>query len=82
MRCGVKGNGCSYPTPPKRCAGCARDITYVGRWKLPCAPQETRVQSVTPAIRANVAPAIPQPRRTEDGAPYELAAKRTLRHGT
>ena len=34
------------------------------------APWKTRVPLVTPAIRPNVAPAVTQPRCTEDGAPY------------
>ena len=34
------------------------------------APWKTRVSLVTPAIRNHLAPAISQPRCTEDGAPY------------
>ena len=58
------------PRASQMCAGCARGIAYVGWWTLPCAPWMTRVPLATLAIRANVAPAVTRPRRTEDGAPY------------
>ena len=58
------------PRASQMCAGCARGIAYVGRWTEAGATWGTRVQSVTLAIRANVAPAITQPWCTEDGAPY------------
>ena len=46
------------------------------------APWVTRVLLVTLAIRANVAPAIPQRRGVEDAAPYGRLLNRTMRHMT
>ena len=56
--------------PHKWCAGCARGIAYVGRWREADAPWVTRVQSVTPNVSTHPTPAIPQPRGVEDAAPY------------
>ena len=58
------------PRPYQWCAGCAREIAYVGWRTSPSAPWETRVKSVTPVIRNQPTPAIPQPRGVEDAAPY------------
>ena len=43
------------------------------------APWKTRVPLVTPAIRNHLAPAISQPRCTEDGAPYGRQRNRPCR---
>ena len=66
--------------PHERCAGCARGIEYVGRWTEAYAPLETRVQLVTPNVRTQPTPAIPQPRGVEDAAPYGASAKRMYPH--
>ena len=56
--------------PRQRCAGCAREIAYVGQKTKANAPHQPPSQSATPTIRTHPTPAIPQPRGVEDAAPY------------
>ena len=64
-------DGRRRPGAPRQwCAGCAREIEYVGRRTLPCTSWETRVQAVTPNVRNHPAPAVTQTRGVEDAAPY------------
>ena len=56
--------------PPKWCAGCAREIAFVGRWTEVGAPEVTWVLSVRPNGCNHPNSAIPRTRGVEDAAPY------------
>ena len=60
----------TWVRPPKWCAGCAREISYVGRRTSPGAPWETRLRLVTPDGCNHPTPAVIRPRGVEDAAPY------------
>ena len=62
---------CAVPSRrTKWCAGGARGIAYVGGGREAGAPFASWSKSVSPNGCVYPAPEIPQPRCTEDGAPY------------
>ena len=74
---GCETNAAAYDVTgvvPSRLTNGARaapaELHTLGCGREAGAPWKTRVPLVTPAIRANVAPAVTRTRCTEDGAPY------------